>query len=170
MDLVSKYPSIFFIILSPTKNTGTFDFFALWLTYSFTPFYISEVWFSAFSLNVSVAAFWSFLSNVLKSFQQLLAHLSLLFLFCFVSGRFCLVLFSCRDFVAIFALITDSIVVSFDVLPCISMRFCKYEWCFNFLIFSSWFVSFLFSGILLRIFLRSSVCWCCKMFYWCHLI
>ena len=29
MDLVSRYPSIFFIILSPTINTVFFDFFAL---------------------------------------------------------------------------------------------------------------------------------------------
>ena len=51
-------------------------------------------------------------------------------------------------------LFTDSIVVSFDLLPCISMQFCKCKRCFIFPIFCRWFVSFLFSGILLRIFLR----------------
>ena len=52
-------------------------------------------------------------------------------------------------------LFTNSLLRFFDALPCISMRFCNYEWCFIFLIFFSWFAGFLFSGILLRIFVRS---------------
>ena len=46
----------------------------------------------------------------------------------------------------------------------------KYKWCFMFLLVSSWFVSFLFSGILPRIFLRFSGILCYKMSFWCHLL